>query len=326
MAVETGTSVRGDIGELNEYLGNYSKQIGELAGKWEGNSYDKLTSEANAFATECQKIGDGMEAFAKACDTYNNDYIPAKEGVKSYENEISRLESNNADGHNDGDIKECRAKRQEWQDKKDAALKSIKANLAEAASIKIKGASNFMTLGKLSVMSGITADGGNYMMLNFDYSKVTNKFGSQMDNRGIYSRDTAGCDDYARGYCIYIQSGVAPTRRSVSCDDSRSGLRSRQVNCRNRKEQAQFAFSLLEQGKPCVIHINSPSTGSGLGHWVTVVGCRQGVNKNNVTIADLVIMDPVTGTVRAMGEDKEYLRNDLGRCRYEPGYHVNYYV
>ena len=180
---------------------------------------------------------------------------------------------------------------------------------------------------------GITAgfipygENGEYLMLNFSEEDISKIFGSQLDNNGSsgYGADSIGCDDYARGYCIYVQNGVVASKASVGSSDGANGLTSKQISADNRKQQAEIAYELLQQGKPSVIHVNSPSTGSGLGHWVTVVGCRKGVTKESVKVDDLIILDPVTGTVRSTTEDSEYLREDTGRCSYEPGYHINYY-
>ena len=170
-------------------------------------------------------------------------------------------------------------------------------------------------------------ENGEYMMLNFSEDDISKIFGSQLDNNGSagYGYDGTGCDDYARGYCIFVQNGVIASKASVGASDGENGLTSKQISADSRKQQAEIAYELLQNGKPSVIHVNSPSSGSGLGHWVTVVGCRKGVTKESVKVDDLIILDPVTGTVRSTTEDDQYLREDTGRCSYEPGYHVNYY-
>lgn len=326
MSVVSGETVRGDKESLVKFLGQYSSQVGDLGSSWEGTSHDAFVKAATEFTEECNKISVGMDAFASACDKYNNEYLNEKAAKKEREARLAEAQSNNTNGQNDGPIANY---------KKDIAsheenMKRIKGEIVEllktASSSKIKGASSFMLNGNLKFGDGTTV-GGNYVLLNVDLGAVAKKFGSQLDNKGLYGYDSVGCDDYARAYCIFAQTGIAPNKRSVSVSDSKSGLTAVQKNPGSRKGQAQLAYDLLvKEGKPCVIHINSPSTGSGKGHWVTVVGVKKGVTRDNVKIDDFIIIDPVTGSVRKMTEDKEYCRTDTRRCSADPGYHVNYYV
>lgn len=330
MSVESGSNVRGDIESLKQYLTNYNTQVGELdSNKWEGSSHDAFVKEAQAFYTECNKISTGMEAFAKACDEYNNTLLYEKNKKADREKQLATARSNNVNGCNDGLIETYKNEISECETKITASKEKIRTYLAEAASSKIEGASSYANnIGTLGIaLTASSFANGNYMLLGCDFDKVLGKFGSQMDDNGIYPRDASGCDDYARAYCIYAQTGIAPSKSSVGVSDSKSGLTSKQISAGSRKEQAEIAYDLLvNQGKPSVIHINSSASGSGQGHWVTVVGVKNGVTKSTVKVDDLIILDPATGTMRAMSEDKEYCRTDTARCRYEPGYHINYYA
>ena len=326
MSVVSGETVRGDKESLVKFLGQYSSQVGDLGSSWEGTSHDAFVKAATEFTEECNKINVGMDAFASACDKYNNEYLQEKDLKKEREARLAEAQSNNTNGQNQDVIDKYRSEIEDHEKN----MKRIKGEIVEllktASSSKIKGASSFMLNGNLKFGDGTTV-GGNYVLLNIDLNKVAKTFGSQRDGKGAYYKDVYGCDDYARGYCIFAQTGVIPDQQSVSTSDSRSGLKWKQDNPRSRKAQAQRAYELLvNEGKPCVIHINSPSDGSGLGHWVTVVGVRKGVTRENVKVDDFIIIDPATGTVRKMTEDKEYCRTDTGRCRSDPGYHVNYYV
>ena len=165
---------------------------------------------------------------------------------------------------------------------------------------------------------------GNAVFVNCNLQDIVSRFGSQSDSSGAYPYDSVGCDNYARGYCINIQTGQIVGYSDVCYGGA--GLECDSIDAGNRKAQAEFAYNrLVNEGKPSVIHVNSPSYGSGLGHYLTVVGYRQGVTKENVKVDDLLVIDPSDGRVKYCSEDPEYCREDLSRCTYEPGYHVNYY-
>lgn len=328
MSVVSGDTVKEDIEALSGYLDKFESQATNFSGSWEGTSYEAFAKAAKEFKTDCEKISKGMEAFAKACDTYNNDYLAKKRKKEDLVAKRNDLASRNTDNIFKDDIDRYDNEISTYENNMEKYKEDIVRKLDEAASYKIDGATAFSAgaPGSLS-LTPTNINDGSYMLLNCDLNAVGKKFGSQLDNNGVYGADGSGCDDYARAYAIYAQTGIVPSKASVSVSDNKSGLQSHQISAKNRKEQAEIAYDLLvNKGKPSVIHVNSPSTGSGQGHWVTVVGCKKGVTKDTVKVDDLIILDPVTGTVRAMTEDKEYCRTDLGRCKYQGGYHINYYA
>ena len=179
-------------------------------------------------------------------------------------------------------------------------------------------------------------DQGDFMGIDGDYEKIIDIFGGQLDDHGCYGSDPTGCSAYSRGYAIYLQSGKIPDYHF--CGESYDGTTAvcgyGDDGNGSRKEQAEYVYEFIkENGRPCVIHVNSGENGSGQGHWLCVVGYKKGVTKENVTIEDLVVIDPaspsgINGTsasVRYVGDDKYYGDEDLGRCSDSPGYHVYYY-
>lgn len=88
MSVVSAGTVSGDISRIEDQISNYKTHIEGLSGNWEGNSYDKLVSEANSFSSEAEKIATGMTDFMNACSAYE-EYLEIKEEIKTYEYNVS---------------------------------------------------------------------------------------------------------------------------------------------------------------------------------------------------------------------------------------------
>lgn len=83
--VSSGT-VTGNLSTLTTHIKSYQTEISGVGSNWKGASYDNLSSKANSFADECiSTITSEMEAFASACDKYE-EYIQTK---KDYETALS---------------------------------------------------------------------------------------------------------------------------------------------------------------------------------------------------------------------------------------------
>ena len=145
--VSAGT-VKGHSSEVTEQLGQYDSKISELSSSWEGSSHDKLASEASTFSSDCKKISTGMDAFATACDLYE-DYIAAKERKKTCESELSKAKAGNKDGINNDTIAKYNSEISELETKISNLKSQIEEQLRTAASTKIEGA----TAGALSAGS-----------------------------------------------------------------------------------------------------------------------------------------------------------------------------
>ena len=176
---------------------------------------------------------------------------------------------------------------------------------------------------------------GDYLVIDCDFKDVIYKFGGQVDHLGPvgYGIDPEGCGDYSRAYCLYIQTGKVPKRNYLSEADF--GLERVTDHPKNRKKQAQLVYDLLSKGQPCVIHVNSKS---GKGHWLCVVGVKEGVDRDSVTINDLMVIDPAgnldgdgkvigdnSAKVRPISEVPIYCTKGKNMTGYEPGYQVVHY-
>lgn len=169
---------------------------------------------------------------------------------------------------------------------------------------------------------------GEYFRLDADYDKIIDIFGGQLDSHGQYPNDSEGCDNYARGYAIYLQTGNVPSYESVGA--SADGMEAVCETADSRSGQAQIAFDIVSSGKPCVIHVNSAESRSGQGHWLCVVGFKDGVTRENITVGDLLVIDSaapgdISAKVRPVSDESGYCIEGFERCSSEPGYHVYYY-
>ncbi len=170
---------------------------------------------------------------------------------------------------------------------------------------------------------------GDYMGIDGDYDKIIDIFGGQLDdhNNGAsdYTYDIEGCDDYVRAYALYLQTGKIPSKDSVGV--APEGMSVETIEADNRKDQAQRAFDIVnDEGRPCIIHVCS---GTGNGHWLCVVGYKNEATRENVSIGDLLVIDPagrfdgdVSAKVRPVSEDESYCLEGLDECFYEPGYQI----
>ena len=293
--------VKSNLTGLSTNVDSFSSEVSAFNGASVDCSLEEVSDLLNNYKSsigeELSKINNGSNQYVKLVDECCSEYKANEENTQTLNIEdIEKI------------ISDCSEITMDYKGNAASKLTGLPSTELNAA-------------GFVSVVHN-----GNYLMLKFNENDISKIFGSQLDSKGSsrYGYDSSGCDDYARGYCLYIQTGKVPSKASVGVGGN--GLASKQISAGNRKEQAQIAYDLLQKGKPSVIHLNSPSTGSGRGHWVTVVGVRKGVNRDSVKVGDLIILDPVTGTVRSTTEDKEYLRNDTGRCSCEPGYHINYFA
>lgn len=166
-----------------------------------------------------------------------------------------------------------------------------------------------------------------YLTVNCDLQAVADKFGGQADDSGVYPLAEGDCDNYSRGYCLYIQTGKVADFNDVGVGGC--GLERKTFEADNRKEQAQAVYDRLMEGKPCIIHVNS-STGNG--HWMCVVGFKDGTTRDNIKIDDLLVIDSAgdwgadnSAKVMACSDNPVYCTDGVDNCFYDPGYQVIYY-
>lgn len=172
----------------------------------------------------------------------------------------------------------------------------------------------------------INVDGN--MLLDCDPQGIVEKFGGQADDNGVYPRAEGDCDNYARGYCLYAQTGEVADFNDVGAGGC--GLERYTNEAGNRKEQAQFVFDrLTNDGKPAVIHVPSVT---GNGHWMCAVGVKDGVSREDVTIGDLIVIDSAgnwgeenSAKVMPVSDNSYYCEEGTENMFYDPGYQVIYY-
>lgn len=335
--INSGT-VNKQAGQVTTAFTNYNTQITGLSGSWEGPSYDNLVSKAEEFSSSYKStVEQQLTSFAEACDLYK-EYEEAKKSKEGYQQDLQSAQNSYNQAKKDKSpkmiyysvqinkfdnlIKEMETEMENLKKEIDSKLSSISEKLDKGSAPSAGGAASIVgdiDMSEFKASGNLVADGDN-LVLPGDLQGAADVFGSQCDNNGMYPAGGELCDDYARAYCLYLQTGKAPDQASVATDGC--GLKSNQTNPDSRKEQAEFVYDrLTNEGKPSVIHIHSPS---GKGHWVTVVGYKKGTTKESVKVDDFIIMDPANGKVRNLSEVPEYTKESMDYV-YDPGYHINYY-
>lgn len=330
--VSSGT-VNGDSSKIMSALSACNTGVSGLSGGWEGASHDNLVSKFGEFYGEASSVQDSMSSFACALDLYI-EYQAKKQEIKEARSKLNNISDD--DENASSKRSSYRNKISNYEDELEKIGKKIKSELSSVKTIKGASTSGSASIDGSSLQT-ISSDGflpasnvveqGDNMMLNCNMDDIMNKFGGQNDNTGVYARNTSGCDDYSRGYCIYAQTGKVVDAQSISVNGG--GLQCKSVHPSSRKEQAEFAYErLVKEGKPSVIHVNSRT---GNGHWMTVVGVNKNVNKESVQISDLVVIDPAgnwngsnSSKLRRCSEDSYYCSEGANQ-RYDPGYQVFYF-
>ena len=138
MAVVDPGKVGTAVQEIDTQIKAYKEHISGLQGNWEGNSYDKLKSEAGSFSSECNKISVGLNSFKSACAAYQ-EYEEAKAAVADCEAKIKEV---NGYDYDDESVKQksltnLKNQLQKAKDDMDAAKKIIEESLSAAKGSKL---------------------------------------------------------------------------------------------------------------------------------------------------------------------------------------------
>lgn len=130
-----------------------------------------------------------------------------------------------------------------------------------------------------------------------DYSRFLNKKGQ---NRGCTA--TAMCTAYS----IYHDSALSPNDVKWStagtsweyCKRYKENKRTYFGNTYTQKEALKCAYNCISNGTPMIIGVN----GAGCDHVVTAVGIRDGADYNNLSLSDILIVDPNGGGISTLGK------------------------
>lgn len=161
--------VNGDLSSISKSLSQYTSAISGLSGAWEGESYNNLSSKANDFIGDAEgKISKGMEAFANACDAYE-EYLKLKDELKDYKSKLSSAKAADSDTNDmSSKISYYNGLISSKNDEIEAKKKEIKSYLSTASGTKLEGVSS----------PNISVSGGkfvNYYQYNYTnpYSEGT---------------------------------------------------------------------------------------------------------------------------------------------------------
>ncbi len=334
--VSSGT-VTSDASSLSKTLTSCKSEVSGLSGSWNGSSHDNLVSQFDSFYGEASSIEKGLTSFAQAVDLYDQ-YLKIKKEKEEAQSNYKKAKNNYNDCDSDDSnrstyrsqmntysnkVDECETKLKTLKTQINSALNSAKGSckmLSAAEVSKIASLTEGQRIDGFSYSSNIIRSDGKYILKN-DPEKAFDVYGGQLDSNGNYPKDKSGCDNYARGYAIYVTNGKTVDYADVCF--SGGGLTEKSSNLNSSKEQAQFGYDkLMKEGRPAVFHLNSPTGGSGKGHWVTVVGVKDTANRETVEIGDFIALDPSTGTMRPLSDDPAYCTGDKNRCSCDNGYQV----
>ena len=334
----SSTDVTSNKDTIDKAVNNTSTAIDGMRGEWEGKSYTNLRQRFRYFKEGMKNFDTDMDTFVEALDLYKK-YLEKKEEINDKIEELNQTE----------DKKRVRESINKKKDELEDIGEKIQGKLSMITGKTYSSKTLIAAINQITIdpdgfpKAQNIVDKGEYMGIDGDYEKVIDIFGGQLDNHnsgdGVakdYTYESGGCDNYARAYAIYLQTGKIPSYNScgVAADGMTPVCLYGADGGGSRKEQAEYAYEYVKKtGKPCVIHVNSGEGGTGLGHWLCVVGYKKGVTKENVTANDLVVIDsasPVgindtSASVRYVGDDKYYGQDNLDRCSSEGGYHVYTY-
>ena len=134
----SGGQVDNDYSGISSLFEKYNSTISELAGSWNGTSYDNLVSKSTAFSSDyIGNLNSQMNYFARACDLYN-DYQTAKTNLNNaYSNYHSAV--NNKDSNA---INHYLSMISSYKSQIESLKGQIESNLSSASSYKLEGNPN----------------------------------------------------------------------------------------------------------------------------------------------------------------------------------------
>jgi hypothetical protein len=154
--------VRSDEETLSTYFTQYDNLIGELAGSWQGASYDNLKSQAEEFSsTYLSSVKGQMDAFISAIDAYT-EYKQIKSNLNTAKSNLSVANSNN----DNSAISTYNAQVSSYTDSLNSKKTEINNLLSQVTGVVLEGASS---------TSGSSGEFVNYYQYNYseDYSQGT---------------------------------------------------------------------------------------------------------------------------------------------------------
>ncbi len=319
-------------------LKDCDKTIDGLHGSWEGASYNSLVNQFNYFYTSTISFDKNMDSFMNALNLYKK-YKEKKQSLMYSRNALNTCSEeeksslNNRIAKLDGELEDLATEiREKLSSITGTSYSSSNVgnmfNSLIAEGLKKLDPENFPSASNI-------VDRGDYMCINADFDDAIKTFGGQLDSSGVYGSLDAGdeCDNYARLYDIYIQTGKIPSFVDIGTNaDGMMPVRGYGNGPNDdRKGQAEYAYKhVKEKGTPCIVHVCSPT---GRGHWLCVVGYKKGVTQDNVEIGDLLVLDSaapkdkngISASVRYISDNPVNCEKGTGNCGIEPGYQVFYY-
>lgn len=134
------------------------------------------------------------------------------------------------------------------------------------------------------------------------YSRtLIDQIGHQSDGTDLEKK---ACASYALAYCNSILNKTAPSPHTywvsstnVDCVWSAGNYTTAYYN--SAQETLNAAYTQVAAGKPCILRVSGTTTSQ---HWVTVIGYQNVTNPANVTVSNLLAIDPWDGALITVGD------------------------
>ncbi|MBE6597878.1 MAG: hypothetical protein E7638_00385 [Ruminococcaceae bacterium] len=161
--------------------------------------------------------------------------------------------------------------------------------------------------------TGTSSSGNTYSYSGSIFNVVPNLNPNYCYNQNNYSRfincynKNVGCTATAMctAYSIYHNTTLSPNSVKWTgithweyCTYYSDSSKTYTGDYSHTQSQALTAayYSILSDRKPIIVGVN----GSGSRHVVTIVGVKQGADRNNLKLSDFLIVDPAGGTIESL--------------------------
>lgn len=302
--VSSGT-VTGDAGDFGKALTSCKNEISGLSGSWTGASHDNVESKFSSFYSEASAIEDGLTSFAEAVTLYQ-EYLKAKKEKEEAEADYNTNRANYNNCEDDDPKKSTYNSRMyNAKCKMDDADKEMK-KLKEQINNALKDAKGSCKLASGKAVSKITSPSigttmNGLQLQDIDGTKAYCIPYNPKDIELLGTQKTSSCCGvWATAYGYAVLEGktrVSSGDFDSVCEEYNGGHHSNAAywpgmnngSASSSRERLNMIWDEVhDKNKPVVVATAGYSHGN---HYVTVVGIREGANKEDLKPTDLIVMD-----------------------------------
>lgn len=302
--VSSGT-VTGDAGDFSKALTSCKNEVSGLSGSWTGASHDNVESKFSSFYSEASSIEDGLNSFAEAVNLYQ-EYLKAKKDKEDAESKYNSYKAkyNNCES-DDSNRSHYHSKMNTYQSKIEEAedeMKRLKTqinNALKAAKGSCKLASGKAVSKITSPSIGTTMNGLQLQDINGTKAYCIPYNPKDIELLGT-QKTSSCCGVWATAYGYAVLEGktrVSSGDFDSVCEAYNGGNHSNAAywpgmnngSASSPKERMDMIWEEVhDKNKPVVV---ATAGYSHSNHYVTVVGIREGADKENLKPTDLIVMD-----------------------------------